>query len=83
MKELQGVSRDEFVASVLEHSDGSKELLDAEHLQPPDGSSAFFMDTPESWTKERVLEETENLKNQVMELSLSGKPLKKFNFSKC
>ncbi len=41
-----------------------------------------LMDTPEVWTKKAVLEETENLKNQMIGLSLNGKPLKKFNFNK-
>lgn len=40
-----------------------------------------LMDTPEVWTKKAVLEETENLKNQMIGLSLNGKSLKKFNFS--
>lgn len=76
-----GVTLTEPCDDILNHSSFSDEELKAGWVIGFD--TCHFMDTPESWTKERVLEETENLKNQVMELSLSGKPLKKFNFSKC
>jgi len=75
-----GITLSESCENILNHSGFSDEELKGGWVIGFD--TCHLMDTPEVWTKKAVLEETENLKNQMIEFSLNGKPLKRFNFSK-